>query len=109
MQRATSTHRMVRDAGARNVSITASVLFNGHSRYHEHLPTHLCRLNYLSAVRQRQKVSDAHTEEVCHQNLLLQRVACTNSDDGLECFRGGEALWESFCLPPLLFFLEDVE
>jgi hypothetical protein len=63
----------------------------------------------LSAVKQRHRVSNAHTEEVCHQNLLCQWVACTNSDDGLECLRSGEALWEALALPPLLFFLEDVE
>lgn len=109
LQRATSMRRMGRDEDAGNVSTAASTLFNGHSRYHEHPPTRLCRLYCLSDFKQRHRVSDAHTEEVCHQNLLRQRVACANRDDGLECFRGGKALWESFALSPLLFFLKDVE
>jgi hypothetical protein len=55
------------------------------------------------------KESYAHTEVICHQNLVLQRVACANSDDGLEFLRCGEALWQAFCLPPLLFFFDDME
>lgn len=54
-------------------------------------------------------MSHTHTEEVCHQKLVLQRVAGADGNDGLVCFRSGEAKRETLCLPPFLLFLEDVE